>query len=101
MDKVEWKCPRCQAEANACGKKIEHKLDGGYCLSGKNCMGFICDCDHDTGDDHGITLADRCPNANCYHCGWGGEFPKMPGKMPAWAKKALDAGWKPPEGWQP
>lgn len=96
MSNIEWKCPKCGATANSCGKEIDDPLCGG-----SSCTGFICECDTDTDDEHGNHWTNPCPNANCYHCGWGGSFPKKPGKMPPWAKKALEAGWKPPEGWQP
>lgn len=105
MADIEWKCPRCQAPPNACGKAVQH-LHGGRCDDPKHCSGFICECDPRDipgceAEEHGTTLTNRCENANCYHCGWGGTFPKLPGKMPAWAKKALEAGWTPPTGWQP
>lgn len=60
-------------------------------------MGFICDCEEDTGPDHGMTLSDTCPTATCYHCGWSGTFPPKPKGLQAWEKKALDAGWTMPE----
>jgi hypothetical protein len=101
MDEVEWKCPRCQAPPDACGKKIEHLIGGVFCTSKKWCGGFVCECDADTAPGHGETLRDRCGNASCYHCGWGGTFPKMPRKMPAWATRALADGWTPPDGWTP
>lgn len=98
---MEWKCPKCGADPDGHGTKGPAKK---VCRD-RNCMGFICECDPDvstSGDaDHGQTLAKACKGANCHCCGWGGTFPKLPGKMPAWAKTALAAGWTPPEGWQP
>ena len=65
--KIEWRCPKCGADANEHGK--------GECISRQSsCMGFICECEGDSGDDHG-TEKEICPHANCYHCGWGGKFP--------------------------
>lgn len=64
----KWGCPECGADANEHGKGECRSIGGGVC------MGFVCDCDVDTGDDHG-TEKDPCQNATCYHCNWGGEFP--------------------------
>jgi hypothetical protein len=67
-------------------------------------MGFVCECEsQESFDDesHGYSIAKPCLTANCYCCGWGGTFPKPAGKMPAWAKTALAAGWTPPDGWTP
>lgn len=100
MSKAEWKCPRCEAPANACGKDKPHLFNGHVCNE-KHCSGFLCECDHDTAESHGETADDPCKNANCYHCGWGGEFPLPPFKLKGWAKKAWDAGWRPPAGWTP
>lgn len=61
-------------------------------------MGFICDCPTTTSDEHGSTMAERCPEANCYHCGWSGTFPPTPKGLVPWEKKALEAGWTPPAG---
>lgn len=96
--KVEWNCPRCGAKPNECGRP--EKAERGVC-GGKHCMGFLCNCDGDTPPEHGETYDHPCTEAGCGHCGWGGTFPKMPGKWPTWTKKALAAGWTPPEGWQP
>jgi hypothetical protein len=56
-------------------------------------------CDGDTPPEHGEHLGAQCPEAYCYHCGWGGHFPPTPKKAPSWAKKAMEAGWHPPQGW--
>jgi len=91
-DNIIWACPKCKAQANEHGK--------GSC-EGRDyfCLGFICECEGDQEPDHGGTYSNPCPNANCYHCGWGGKFPKPPGKILPWEKKALEAGWTPPAGW--
>ena len=88
--KFTWVCPKCSAPANEHGKRVCIEREG-------NCMGFICDCDEDTGEHHGEVLSDPCTNANCYHCGWGGTFPVKPKGLQAWEKKAMEAGWSPPE----
>lgn len=93
-DQDPWKCPKCSAAANKCGKEVPHTDDGIPC-SGR-CMGLICDCDHTTSKNHG-TDADPCQNANCYHCGWGGTVPMPAKKLVGWQKKAWDAGWRPPK----
>jgi hypothetical protein len=96
--KFEWKCPRCSASAHKHGK-------GGAdcCINGQDeqCEGLICDCDPEQCPDseleaHGTTLDNRCTEANCYHCGWGGTVPKAPKGLQGWEKKALEAGWTPP-----
>lgn len=92
---IEWKCPKCQAPANEHGKGGREKCE--YDQGGADCQGLLCECDHDTGEDHGASFKDPCPNANCYHCGWGGTFPVKPKGLQAWEKKALDAGWSMPE----
>lgn len=86
-----WACPKCGAPPNACGK--------GDCLShGENCCGLLCECDSDSneGVSHG-TLADTCPLANCYHCGWGGKYPVKPKGLLPWEKRALELGWIMPD----
>ncbi len=99
-----WKCPRCGSTPNEHGK-------GGAdaCVDSrgrKNCMGFLCECDEISLEDHGESVARACKNAVCYHCGWGtngkkkeGTFPLPERKLEAWEKKAIAAGWIPPEGW--
>lgn len=96
--RVNWACPKCEAEPEIHG-------DGGIetCQARKpyrECGGFLCECD-DLGidKDHGETFASPCENAVCHHCGWFGQFPVVPRKAQAWEKKALAAGWTPPEGW--
>ena len=69
-----WKCPECGAPCNKHGR--------GACIAaGGSCAGLICDCEEDTGKDHG-TIKDPCPNAACYHCGWGGAIPTDLAKCP-------------------
>lgn len=101
--KVPWACPKCGATV------VKHGRGGpGACQyrQSKSCMGFLCEC-LDNGEEgtdtatHGDSYLEPCRHANCYHCGWGGVFPKPPGKMPPWAKKAIEAGWMPPAGWAP
>ena len=90
---VKWACPKCGAEAQEHGKGGVSK-----CMSAPlSCEGLLCECEEDTAVGHGNTLADPCRNANCYHCGWGGTFPRAPKKAAPWEKKALAAGWVPPE----
>ena len=91
--KIEFKCPKCNALPNEHGKGGAEK-----CIDRHgSCMGFICDCSKDTGENHGESFEDSCPEANCYHCGWGGTFPIKPKGLQAWEKKALDAGWAMPD----
>ena len=90
MEKIKFECPKCGATPNEHGK--------GDCRN-RYCMGFVCECDGDTAETHGDSYSDPCPNANCDHCGWFGKFPKPPGKILPWEKKALEAGWTPPVGW--
>jgi hypothetical protein len=90
MASVKWACAKCGAEANGHGK--------GDCLESGRCIGFICECDHETDESHGVSFADVCHNARwCYHCGWEGSFPRRPKGLQAWEKKALEAGWTPTE----
>lgn len=86
----EWKCPKCQAPANTCGKDGKRQQ---FHHRGEECLGFICECAGDTAPEHGTVLSDPCEEANCYHCGWGGTFPSPPKGLQAWEKKALAAGW--------
>lgn len=88
-----WKCPKCSAPANGCGK-------GGQCRGGA-CLGLLCECPSGGGGSKHGTESDPCPNANCYHCEWGGVFPPPKFKLKGWAKTAWDAGWRPPAGWSP
>lgn len=98
-DVFEWKCPKCGAPANDHGPGHADRCE--YDRGGKDCVGFVCECENDTDDTtHGVTYADPCHNANCYCCGWGGTFPVPPVKMRPWEKKALEAGWVPPPGWK-
>lgn len=98
--KVKWACPRCGATPAGCkGAKKTIPLVEGHHLN--TCMGFICECTHEIGENHGEDISDACHHALCYHCGWGGTFPPLLFKLTGWAKKAWDAGWRPPAGWQP
>ena len=97
--KIEWRCPKCGADANQHGKGGKEKCQERH--SGhESCNGFLCECDGDTGDHHGESFADPCIEARCHHCGWAGTFPEKPKGLQAWEKKALDAGWTPPEARQ-
>lgn len=91
--KFEWKCPKCDAPPNKHGKGGREEC---AVRTSDGCMGFICECEEDTGKEHGTTLSDPCQAANCYHCGWGGTFPVKPKGLQTWEKKALEAGWTPP-----
>lgn len=99
-DDVKWECPKCGADPNGHGAKGPAR----ECCEGRSCMGFVCECETPESfndEKHGYNIAKACPSANCYCCGWGGKFPKLPAKMPPWAKKALAEGWTAPEGWTP
>lgn len=86
---IPFVCPQCGAVPNGHGK--------GHCQSlGGGCLGFICECEVENGDDHGQTFADPCTEARCFHCKWAGTFPIPPKGLTSWEKKALDAGWAPP-----
>jgi hypothetical protein len=108
MSKLEsddkWKCPKCGAGAGTHGH-WKGECDYGR-ISGNltACVGLVCECTDDTSMAHGDTDDDPCPNATCYHCGWNGTLP-VPAfnaaKLKGWAKKAWEAGWKPPKGWTP
>lgn len=94
---IPFQCPKCGAKPQ--------KHGSGACQDNPNdCEGFICEC----GDyldnlvavekeDHGETFSNPCHFAHCYHCGWGGTFPKKPKGLLPWEKKALEAGWTPSE----
>jgi hypothetical protein len=88
--KFKWACPKCGAKANGHGKGGQKHCRGRW---SSECSGFICECEHETGKDHGLTLEDPCTNAYCYHCGEGCTFPKAPKGLQSWEKKALEAGW--------
>ena len=90
--RVPWACPKCGSKPGHHGK--------GECLDSGHgpCQGLVCECpiEDDSSDnlpDHGETFAHPCPNANCYHCGWGGTIPQKPKGLQPWEKKALEAGW--------
>ena len=92
----KWQCPKCGAEHAKHGR--------GECGDGrKSCDGLVCECDLDPDDQsselpsHGVSLSNKCKNACCYHCGWGGTLPRPPKGLAAWERTALDAGWTPPK----
>lgn len=85
-----WVCPDCGAQFNC--KKDD--------CDDRRCQGLICGCEHDTSNIHGTTQSDPCKNAVCYHCNWEGRVPPTPKKLKPWEKKAIEAGWTPPEGWK-
>lgn len=69
---------------------------------GRFVRSFLCECwdvydDFVDSKEHGHAFADPCTNAVCHHCGWHGTFPTLPKKAAPWEKKALAAGWTPPE----
>lgn len=95
-----WACPDCGAKHQTHGKGDYCKLNApGH----SSCDGLVCECWEEGVDeilsgapDHGISFANPCVNANCYHCGWGGSLPVKPKGLLPWEKKALEAGWAPP-----
>lgn len=91
MSLFKWECPKCNATANEHGHGDCHGRTRDYCC------GFLCECDAETSESHGLVLSESCKNAYCHHCGWGGTFPKPPKSALPWEKKALAAGWIPPE----
>jgi hypothetical protein len=97
---LEFRCPKCGAPPHKHGKGGAEKCQERTVAS--DCEGLICECDSEDEpcsgeDDHGTSFANPCRNANCYHCGWGGTIPAKPKGLEAWEKKALAAGWTPPE----
>lgn len=96
-DKIQWKCPRCGAKANAHGKGGR---SGCSKFSGRYCDGFLCVCweygIEDEDPDHGLLLEKPCRHARCGHCDWGGVFPPKPRALVPWEKKALKEGWTMP-----
>ena len=81
MDETLWKCPKCGATLDKCGRGTCNRA--GYSTS--KCMGLICECDEteEHGDHHGETQDDPCKDAYCDHCGWAGRMPpKAPRKKP-------------------
>jgi len=98
-DLVEWKCPKCGATPDAHGKGDCGRDHPDRGLAYRHCMGFLCECAGDSKPPHGESPADPCYEARCYHCGWAGTFPPPPRALKPWEKKALAAGWIPPEGW--
>lgn len=96
---IEFKCPKCGAPPHQHGSGGDDKC---IARASGGCEGLICDCDPEylpasNDPDHGTSFANPCTEANCYHCGWGGTVPRKPKGLQAWEKKALDAGWSPPE----
>lgn len=101
--RIKWACPKCKATEDQHGKDGAAKCRYTDGTSG-DCGGFLCECATDDGSDHGETESTPCPNANCYHCGWGGTFPLPRWKasdLPVWARTALAEGWTAPPGWIP
>jgi hypothetical protein len=99
---IVWKCPKCGAKPDEHGKggRDRCKYTGG---GPGGCVGFLCECEDEERNSmkgHGDSFDNRCLEANCYHCGWGGEFPPVLRKLKPWEKLALAAGWKPPAGWR-
>lgn len=92
----EWVCPRCGAPHGGHGKGECEDILG----SKKACQGLVCDCD-DIDDferpDHGVSFASICYCARCYHCDWEGSLPVKPKGLQPYEKKALEAGWTPPD----
>lgn len=101
MAKTAWACPKCGIDAMGKHKRtLKLRACTDYAgTEAKRCSGFLCECDMDVESGHGDTLQDPCKNAQCYHCGWLGQWPPTPTKMKPWEKKALETGWKPPPGW--
>lgn len=95
--RIKWQCPKCGAEPGEHGKGGADKCISIDAVS--FCDGFLCDCDVDS-EGHGKSYSDQCTNAVCSHCGWSGTFPVKPRGMLPWEKKALEAGWSPPEDWR-
>lgn len=104
MKETKWACPKCGATPSEHGRNECRDMISRL-HSPDRCLGFVCECcecvEDEDDNEHGATLAKPCHAAVCWHCGWHGTFPKPPGRIPAWAKKALEAGWTPPEGWMP
>lgn len=101
---VGFSCPQCGAKPQAHGK-------GDCCYDQVECTGFLCECQLEENaeanqelidrEDHGESMANPCPHAACYHCGWFGKVPaEMPKGVLPWEKKALAAGWTPPKNWK-
>lgn len=107
--KVKWACPSCGAREHKHGEGGADACEDMHAPA-SGCEGFICECielsSYDTraeAKDHGQP-SNPCGNARCYHCGWEGEFPVptyCPAALKGWARKAWDAGWRPPVGWKP
>jgi hypothetical protein len=92
--KIEFKCPKCGTTPEGCSGKTRQQCKDS--MRGSSCGGFVCECEVDT-EEHGESFVDVCRDAHCYHCGWRGSFPVKPKGLQAWEKKALEAGWSPPE----
>jgi hypothetical protein len=102
--KTPWACPNCGAGANERGRADARPMNGMDREAREHtgsCDGLLCDCADEGTRGHGESFENPCLEANCYYCGWGGSMPVRPKKLPAWAKKALDAGFNPPSGWTP
>lgn len=73
---IPWKCPKCGADADVHGKGGLDKCEDTIGRSVSNCRGLLCECDLErTGDDHGQSHDNPCPNAVCHHCTWYGTMP--------------------------
>lgn len=101
---ISWECPNCGAAYNKCGRIKGVKPRNGFRVDDLDhvqgsCEGLICECEFDTTEEHGTVHSDPCKTANCYHCGWGGTMPPRPKNLKPWERKAIDAGWSPPKGW--
>lgn len=94
--KIKWACPKCGADANKHGKGGREKCKDRH-GSNDACNGLLCECDAEENDTHGESFETPCTNAVCHHCGWEGTFPAKPKGLQAWEKRALEAGWTPPE----
>lgn len=100
MNAARWACPKCDSAPGQHGTGGKERCQ--YDTSSKSsCYGFVCECDSEDNpaseaDDHGLSFANPCDQANCYHCGWGGKMPVRPKGLQAWERKALEAGWTMP-----
>lgn len=94
--KIPWNCPKCGVDYDGHKKDDDEKCKDKSARGG-SCQGFLCDCDDEGTEGHGDSYTKPCLNAVCHHCGWSGTFPVVPKGLQAWEKKALEAGWSPPE----
>jgi hypothetical protein len=76
-----WRCPKCGAGFEKCGKKSKAKKGHQIIPSLKSCDGLCCR--HPYTDNHTNTSGIEtvpCRRAHCYHCGWTGAMPAKKGK---------------------